>query len=144
MADRLINEWVDAKGGFFRSGNWITSASGVATLQGAMQSASNAELDNSVAATPTRLGITPVAAVFPDVSDVALLVFDTSVVGGQVMLSIPAPVQSLFVPGTLTVDPSGGIGAAVVAAAIGLLSDAAGNAAAAFVSGVKSSRRKDQ
>lgn len=79
---------------------------------------------------------------FPSVLDVAVLNFTTAA-GTVVQLQVPAPLGSDFTQSRL-VNPADANIAALIAAAIGLVSDNLGNLVTAFTSGSYSSRRKEQ
>lgn len=142
--NRLVLEWIDAAGGFMRSGGFIDSSFPLATLASAVANASNANLAFATDGLPF---ISSVAAV-PGVTwylttDTAVLIFATAV-GTYVTLIIPAPDQSMFLPGGTVIDPSAAKSAAVITAVIGSLMDPAGNLVTAYVQGSKGSRRTEQ
>ena len=144
MATELsVAEWVDALTGYLRLASWVDSGGNPAALQAALQSCSNAELQYATTAVPFIGGLAPVDASYPSVFDVAVLNFQT-VPGGALQVVVPAPLRSMFMADGLTVDPTAAVTAALITAVIGTASDAAGNLATAYISGVKSSRRKDQ
>lgn len=143
LADRIILEWLDYAAGFLRSGSWLLPAGLSGPLFAAMQAASNANLAIATRGVPAIGTVTPTDTLYGSVQDVAQFVFVTGALN-QVPLVLPAPVASVFGAGGQTVDPTDPFAAAVIAAAIGNLSDVGGNAVTAFVSGAKSSRRKEQ
>jgi len=75
---------------------------------------------------------TAAALVFQAVNQWAQLVFQTGA-GNLLRLTLPAPSSAIFLPDGVTVDPAQI--ADVIAAAIGQLSDGAGNTASAYVAG---------
>jgi hypothetical protein len=86
----------------------------------------------------------PTAAQYHLVTDIAVLIFATSVPSSTINLVIPGPLATTFGPSSNVVNPLDPTVAALIAACIGNLSDLSGNVAIAYVSGVKSSRRTEQ
>jgi hypothetical protein len=140
---RLINEYTDVAGGYLRASNWVPYGVSVGPLLAAIAAAQNAALQFSTLAVPVVGVAVPVGNLYRLTSDLALLNFQTAP-GGSVQLAIPGPVAALFGPNSTVVDPSNGLAAAVIAAAIGTLCDASGGAVTAYISGSKSSRRTEQ
>ena len=143
VSTRLISEWTDQAGGFIRSANWVFAPVGLATYEAAVQATANAVLQYATNGIPSVSTATPGTGQYDLVSDTAVLVFAT-VPGSSLQVVIPAPLNSIFGPSSNVVDPTNPLVAALIAAVVGTLGDAAGNAATAFVSGVKSSRRTEQ
>lgn len=140
---RLISEWLDLAGGFIRAANWVFAPAGLGTYEAAVQACANAVLQFATSGIPTISGATPGSGQYDLVSDTAVLVFATAP-GSDLKVVIPAPLGSIFGPSSNVVDPTNPLVAALIAAVVGTLGDAAGNAATAYISGVKSSRRTEQ
>jgi hypothetical protein len=136
-------EYTDIAAGFLRSTNWIYSAGGLGALEAAIQAATNSNLMFATFGLPTVGTTTPSDSDYPLVNDLALFNFQTTP-GSGVQLTIPAPRISMFGPQLTVIDPTATLSAAVIAAVIGTLGDAAGNPVTAFISGSKSSRKVDQ
>lgn len=143
MADRVFWEWVDDAGGFLRASNWINAAANMPTVDAPLQLNSNAQLAFATAGTPAVSPFAPTAAQYHLVTDVAVLVFAT-IPGTTIQVVIPGPLATTYGPSSNVVDPTNVNVASLIAAVIGTLTDPAGNAATAYVSGVKSSRRTEQ
>lgn len=141
--DRAIWEWTDVAAGFLRASNWFLPAGSSGALEVALQNASNAELLYATIAAPTVGAFTPVGGQYSLCQDVALFNFAT-VPGVSIQLVVPGPRNSLFGANSTVVDSTNALAAAIIAAAIGNLTDPAGNVATAFISGSKSSRRTEQ
>jgi hypothetical protein len=141
--DRVIWEWTDDAGGFIRASNWINAAANLGTVDVPLQAASNAQLTFSTAATPAVSPFAPVAAQYHLVTDIAVLIFATAA-ATTFQVVVPGPMVAVFGPTSNVVDPLAPLTAALIAGVIGTLTDAVGNVATAFVSGVKSSRRTEQ
>lgn len=142
-ADRLILEWIDYAAGFLRAGSWLLPAGISGALIAALQAGSNSNLQYATRGAPIVGVTTPTDTLYGSTQDVAVFVFQTAALN-QIPLVLPAPVASVFGSGGQTVDPSDPFAAAIIAAAVGNISDVNGNVATAFVSGAKSSRRREQ
>jgi hypothetical protein len=141
--DRGILEWLDVAGGFLRAASWVAVAGPTGPLEVALQNASHAELLYVTIAAPTIGASAPVGGQYHLTQDVALLNFAT-IPGTSIQVTIPAPVAAVFGANSTVVDPTNPLVAAVIAAAIGVLTDAAGNPVTAYVGGSKASRRTEQ
>lgn len=142
--ERLILEWTDAAGGFLRSGGWIDSGASLPTLGSAIALGSNTFLQAATAAVPYVSSTTAVGDVtWYLATDVAQYLFVTGT-GTYVNLYIPGPKLAQFKTGGTIIDPTSGIAAAIISAAIGSLTDSAGNLVTAYVQGSKASRRTEQ
>jgi hypothetical protein len=141
--DRAFHEWLDIAAGFLRASNWVTSGGSLVSLYAALQNASNANLLYETSGAPIVGTVSPADNQYPLVNDVALFNFAT-VPGGRCQLVVPAPIATLFGPYADVIDPTATESAAVIAAAIGLLTDVSGNLATGFVSGSKGNRRVEQ
>lgn len=141
--DRAIWEWIDQAQGFLRASNWVAVGASTGALEVAMQNASNAELLYVTIAAPTIGATTPGTAQYHLVTDLAIFNFATAL-PSTFSLVIAGPAAALFGANSTIVDPLAPLSAAIIAAAIGVLTDAGGNVATAFVSGSKASRRTEQ
>jgi len=140
---RFIAEWIDKAAGFIRSANWVFAAGGLGAYEAAIQACSNGVLQFATNGIPTVSAASPTTGQYDLLSDLAVLVFAT-VPGSTVVVTIPAPLASIFGPSSNVVDPTNPLVATLIAATIGTLGDAAGNAVTAYVSGTKVSRRTEQ
>lgn len=142
--DRIVNEWIDGAGGFLRTAGWIDSTVSSGPLLTAMQAASNAELLYSEQGLPRTATASPNPGVTwwlcTDTAIFTFICLDLTNVG----LIIPGPDSSMFLPGSLVIDPASTLAAAIIAQAIGVVLNPVGSPVTAFVSGVKSSRRTEQ
>lgn len=130
---RRYQAWIDAQGNTTLT--YVNGSAGLTTLVGQIKAVSNADVLNSVEATLNVNGSPgPAAATYPTVRDSAKLMFKTAS-GNDVTLLVPAPQQSLFLADGQTVDPSAA--AALIAAALGVVTDEAGNAVTTYVGGVR-------
>ncbi len=136
-------EWLDVAGAYLRSGSWLAIAGVSGALTAALQAGSNANLYLTTRGAPIVGTTTPAGSLYPYVQDIAQFVFVTAALT-QVALTVPAPVASMFGAGGQTVDPTDALAAAIIAAAIGNLSDINGSPVTGFLSGTKSSRRTEQ
>lgn len=141
--DRAFHEWSDISANFLRASNWVTAGGSLVALYAALQNASNANLLYETSGAPIVGTVSPTDATYPLVTDLALFNFQT-VPGGRCQLVVPSPLVALFGPSGDVVDPAATQSAAIIAAAVGLLSDVVGNPAVAFISGSKASRRTEQ
>jgi hypothetical protein len=143
MPDRGIFEWVDVAAGFLRAASWVAPAGPTGPLELALQNASHGELLYVTIAAPTIGAAAPVGGQYHLCQDVALLNFAT-VPGTSIQVVIPAPIAAVFGPNSTVVESSNVLVAAVIAAVIGVLTDAAGNVVTAYIGGSKASRRTEQ
>jgi hypothetical protein len=141
--DRAFHEWSDIAANFLRASNWIVPGGSLVALYAALQNASNANLLYETSGAPIVGTVSPTDAAYPLVQDLAIFNFQT-VPGSRCQLVVPSPVAAMFAPTGDVVDPVQAQAAAVIAAAVGLLSDVVGNPAVAFISGSKGSRRTEQ
>ena len=141
--DRGFWEWVDAAGGFLRASNWVVPTGSTGALEAELQTNSNAALQYATVGPPTIGATTPGATQYHLVADIAVQIFAT-IPGTTIQVVVPGPLATTFGPSSNVVNPLDANVAALIASVIGVLSDAAGNAATAYVSGVKSSRRVEQ
>lgn len=144
-AVKVVNEWIDAAGGFLRSSNWADDGGpGTGPLLAELQAISNAQLASSVQSAPRAPTTSAVAGVtWWLCTDTVVLAFACAD-GTNVAVTVPAPDESIFLPGRQVVDPANADIVAIAAAAVGVLTNPAGSAVTAFVSGVRSSRRTEQ
>jgi hypothetical protein len=141
--DRLINEWADIGNNFLRCASWIAPGQASGPLNGSMQAASNAILTYATQGLPAIGSGTPAGAQFRLTQDVALFNFQT-IPGTTVQLVVPAPLLAVFGANSTVVDPTAALSAAIIAQALGVLSDINGNPATAYAGGSKGSRRTEQ
>lgn len=126
--------WIDVGG---RTRVTVPSANpNSGAIMSALAAKSNAGVLSWFEGPPTSLSPTPVLADFPDVVDLARLTFTDGT--SLVNLALPAPVRSIFLGDSVTVD-SAQI-AAIIAACVGTLVSTAGNPVTAFVAGVRNQR----
>jgi hypothetical protein len=140
---RAIWEWLDVSAGFLRASNWYDDTVGIASLEAAMQAASNANLQYVTGAVPEIGVVTPSGSLYPLVQDCAQLLLAT-VPGTTIKLIIPAPLASIFASDGNTVDPTNLDVLDIVTAATGHITDSAGNPVTAYQSGVRMQRRREQ
>lgn len=141
--DRVIWEWIDDAGGFLRASNWCVRPAAVNGVFTELQLNSNAATEFATAATPLVGTFTPTGAQYHLVTDLALLLFQT-VPGTTLRVVVPGPLATTFGPDSNVVNPLDPNVAALIAAVIGVLTDAGGNPATAYISGIKASRRTEQ
>lgn len=135
MADRRTTVWQDAGGR--TSAHLLTTSGGAAAVEAALAAKSNAGVLLSWEGALTVGAPAPVNAPYPDVQDVALLVYSTA--GGTlVKVALPAPQASIFMADGVTVDPAqiGAITAAIIANVV----TAGGAAVTAYVGGTRAPR----
>lgn len=136
---RRYQVWIDANGA-----TTLTLANGSAsltTLIGDIKAQSNADVLNDVENTLFVNGApAPGVATYQSVRDSAKLVFTTAA-GNVVTLTVPAPKSSFFLADQETVDPTAA--ATIIAAALLVLTDEAGNAVTAFQGGFRQPTRRD-
>lgn len=130
--------WVDANG--------ITSATNIGTGTGlgaalpALVALCNAAVQQYWEGTVNVPGTFPTAAPFQSGADRAVLTFVTAA-GTQVAVVAPAPSSGIFLPDAETVDITNPFVASFVAAAIAApITDGAGNAVTALISGIRTRR----
>lgn len=140
---RLIWEWIDNAGGFLRASNWVFATPGLATLEAAIQACANPNLQYVTNGIPTVSTATPGTGQYNLTTDTAVLQYQTAP-GSGIRLVIPGPLNTIFGSNSNIVDPTNALIVALNAAVIGTLGDAAGNAASAYISGAKGSRRTEQ
>lgn len=109
-----------------------------------MQNAANPELLYATIAAPTIGAASPGTTQYHLVQDIAVMNFATAVAGSNVQLVLPGPLAALFGANSQVLDPLAALTAAVIAAAIGVLADSAGNPVTAYIGGSKASRKADQ
>lgn len=141
--DRLINEYTDNSGGYLRTSNWIAAGMASGPLNASIQAAINAAFLYSTQGLPFIGTSTPGITQYHLCQDVALLNFAT-IPGTSLQLALPGPLVALFGPNSTVVDPTNPLVAAIIAQAIGVLADPAGNPVTAYISGSKASRRTEQ
>lgn len=141
--DRWIMEYADVASGYLRTSNWLVAGLSPAALLPVIAAAQNAAMLFSTSALPVVGTGVPVGGQYHLCQDVALLNFAT-VPGTSVQLAIPGPMNAVFGVGSTVVDSTNPLVAAIIAAAIGLLADQAGNGVTAYISGSKASRRTEQ
>lgn len=142
--NRLINEWNDIAGGFLRTGNWVDTAGGLASLQAAIEACSNDTMTYSTSGAPRAGGNVATAALYFLTTDTVVLTFTTTDPAQKVRLIIPGPKSSIFKSDGATVDPTSTLIVALTSAAVGTLSTLSGADVVSFSQGVKSSRRTEQ
>lgn len=131
VAQRAYYTWIDTNG--FTRLTLVNSAAGAAGVLAALLAQSNADILNSLDTTlAVNASPSPVAAQFQVVSDAAALTFQDAA-GSLVVIQLPAPVSSIFLADTVTVN-SAAI-AAIKAAVIGTVVTAAGGVVTAYVGG---------
>lgn len=130
--------WIDANG--------VTVATNVATTAGmgaalaAMAGLSNAAIQQWWESNVTLPGGSPVTAQFQSGQDRAALTFVTGA-GTQVVMVVPAPSAAIFMADLETVDITNPAVVAFVTAAVAApITDGAGNAVTALVSGTRQRR----
>jgi hypothetical protein len=141
-ADRLITEWIDARGGFIRAGNWAAIGGSPATVFAAMVAASNAVIANQTQGQPFQDLSAPVDALYPTVQDTLQLTCITAALT-YTQVVIPAPIAALFQTGSVNVDFSSAAFTALQTALVGNITDQAGSPVTAISAAVKSQRRID-
>lgn len=138
--DRAYVNWTDAVGGTRLT--WYSFSTG-ATLPPfgtAVDNCSNAVPSQTVAGTVQVSSATPSTNPFLNVADSAVLSFVTAL-GTIVGVVIPAFKEALYLADNQTVDPAQPLVIAVIAAAIALpVVDGSGNAAIAYIGGLRQKR----
>lgn len=120
----------------------ISSLTGAGSIWAAVQACSNAEVLTSWESVLGNIVGAATAANYQSVKMSAQLVFSTAS-GSLLRLTIPAPSLSCFLADGVTIDPTNAAIAAVITAAVGSLTDGAGNTAAAYVAGTLQPTRND-
>lgn len=141
LRQTAILKWKDQNGGtrtqtVSTQDNPAPAPGTVAGLMTAMRAASDCGLWAFKMAPAELVDEAPEDGPYPTVKDVALLIFRTSA-GTTIRLNVPGPKAAMFVAGSNRVDPDAPIAAAVIAAVMGSLSDAAGNPATTFIQGTR-------
>lgn len=127
--------WLDAGG---RTRITIPTADpDSSTIMAKLQLHSNATIFSWFEGPLNFPGGAPVSAMFPDVVDLARLTFQDAS-GNLTNLALPAPMSSVFLADTVTVDPSAI--ADIIAAAVGTLVTQAGGLVTAYVGGTRNLR----
>lgn len=130
---------------YYRSTIWIdrngrtrqTILSGNATLTGVVDALLNHSvggISNGWESTPVTPTAEPSTGPYGIVADWVQLLFTTAA-GSLIRVTLPAPNSNIFFSDDETVDPSAI--ADIIAAVVGTLTDSAGNAAIAYISGVR-------
>ena len=120
----------------------VTSAAGAGAIWTAVKAASQAAVQTTW---ESLLGAgvgSAAAGTYQSNKVSAQLTFQTAS-GSLLRLTIPAPSVGIFLADRQTVDPANALVIAIVAAAIGSLSDEAGNVAVSYVAGVLQPGRDD-
>lgn len=131
--ERRYTVWIDANG--FTRLTLCNSLVGSSGVQGALLAQSNADVLNYLDTTLTVNGApAPSASQFQRVSDAAGLTFQDAS-GNLVVLQLPAPVSSIFMADTVTVNPAAI--AAIIAAVVGTVVTASGSLVTAYVGGTR-------
>jgi hypothetical protein len=126
--------WVDASG--YRGITRLNSVAGAAAVVAAMVAASNADYQETWEGPLTANGApAPIAATYQPQSARAAMTFICADLTNLVLL-LPAPQLTDFLTDGQSVDPASPAIAALIAACIGVLTNAAGSPVTAFVSGV--------
>lgn len=139
MATRRSIVWVDANGSTRQS--LVRGNATLAGVQAALIAVSNADYQSQFEGTEHVNGApAPISATYQPVGDYVPLVYSTA--GGDlVYVTLPSPQAAIFLADQETVNPAAI--AAVTAAIVGTVVDAAGNAVVAFVGGVRRARLKE-
>ena len=143
MAGRIYLEFGDQAGGFLRSGNWAAIGISDLAYETAVVALTNAAVLSSTFGVATTGFPAATSSQYSLVTTTAVMTFNTAV-GSSIQVTIPAPVAAMFGTDGVTVDRTNPLVAAFVGAALGFLTDSAGNPASLFISGVKSSRKVEQ
>jgi len=120
----------------------LTSLTGAGAIWAAVQAASQAQAQTSWESVLGAPVGSSAAGTYQSVKSSAQLLYQTGS-GAQLKLTIPAPSIGIFLADRQTIDPANALIIAINAAAIGLLSDAAGNAATTFIGGTLQPGRDD-
>jgi len=127
--------WIDANG--FTSIFMVRTAAGATGIMAAAQPCSRADvLQFWEGGVTVNTSPAPVAMPFQSGQDRAVLTFVTGV-GTLANLIVPAPDAAIFLADLETVDPSNAQVAALIAAAIGSLTDSNGNTVTAYQAGIR-------
>lgn len=120
----------------------LSSLTGAGAVWAAVQACSRAQVLTSW---ESPLGATVGAAAnasYQSVKVSAQLTFQTAS-GSLLRLTVPAPLLTIMLADGQTVNPADPLVAAVIAAAVGTLTDGSGNAAVSYVSGILQPTRND-
>lgn len=138
MASRLYAIWLDFNG--VTRQTVLNSTASAAAVLTALQAKSEAEVLNYVeSALSTPIGVAA-AAQYQSVKSAATLLFQTGA-GTIVRVTIPAPAVGIFLADQQTVDPAQV--AAIIAAAVGTLTDISGNVVTSYLGGTLEPARND-
>ncbi len=143
MPDRVVWEWTDVAGGFIRGSNFIDAAANLAAVDVPLQACGNPQLIYATAGPIVTSPFAPGSGQYNLVTDLAVLTFATTT-NGRIQVVVPGPLGSIFGSTSLVVDPTNPLVAALIAAVTSHVTDVAGNAVTAYISGIKSSRRTEQ
>lgn len=114
----------------------VTDAAAAAIIIAALQAASAAT--NPIAYVTSVIagyGAPTHTSLYKNADDVALLTFRSLVAGGSAQLVIPAPLDSMFMTDTETVDPTSPVASAIIAAVLANCDTPSGNGLTAYVGG---------
>lgn len=127
--------WIDAGG---RTRQTIPCAQpDNSAIMAALENHSNAVVLHWFEGVDNVLTLTPTSAIFPDVRDLARLTFTDS--GGSLAtIALPAPLANIFLPDSVTVDPTKITD--IISAAVGHLCTASGGLVTSYVAGVRNLR----
>lgn len=141
MADKAASViWLDANG--VTRQTILKSLTGAGAIWAACQAASNAEVQTTwESVLGATVGSTTVANYQSNKMSCRLIYQTAS--GGSLYITLPAPQLGIFLSDGVTVDPANGLVIAINTAAIGLLSDGAGNVAVSYVGGLLNPSRND-
>jgi hypothetical protein len=127
--------WIDAGG---RTTATIPCAQpDNSAIMAALENHSNAGVLDWFEGPDNPLTPTALSAIFPDVRDLARLTF-TDAGGSLATIALPAPQDAIFLPDSVTVDPSAI--ADIITACVGSLCTAGGGLVTAYVAGVRNQR----
>jgi len=124
--------WLDASGRTRQT--IVKTLAGAVALEGFLQAASLATLNTTWESVMTINPTAASAGTYQNTGDSARLAFQTAA-GNIVRLTLPAPTIAIFLADRITVDPANTLVIAIVAAAIGSLTDGSGNAVVSFLGG---------
>jgi len=134
--DRRYMVWVDANG--FTRLTLVNGTSPLSGVQSALLAQSNADVLNAVEGTLNAFTPAPPGGTYRTVGDAAILTF-TDASGSLVDITLPAPLSSIFLADTVTVDSTAI--AAIIAAVVGTVTTANGGVTTAFVGGLRTTKR---
>lgn len=136
MANRRTVVWSDAAG--HTAAHLLTVTGSAAAVQAAIMAKSNAGVVNTWEGPLLAPAVAAVAAVYQEVTDQAVLVFQTGS-GALVKVIVPAPHSSIFQADQETVDAAQIT--ALIAAVLADVVTPAGTALTAYVAGVRTRTR---